>query len=66
MDTLKLIRDAGFYNSGAGINDLDKFEHLIQLVRLETKEECARKVEQFRTKMDAGVEHIAEAIRSLT
>lgn len=34
-------------------------------VRAETKEECAKKVEQFRTKMDAGIEHIAEAIRSL-
>lgn len=75
MDVIKFAKDSGF-DVDEGLFPFepteDKFigtertlENFAALVRAETKEECAKKVEQFRTKMDAGIEHIAEAIRSL-
>ena len=75
MDIIKFAKDSGFdvdegdfpfkYTEDKFIGTERVLEAFAALVRAETKEECAKKVEQFRTKMDAGIEHIAEAIRSL-
>lgn len=63
MDVIKIAKDSGFIADGQTMPEW--VARFATLVRTETKEECAKKVEQFRTKMDAGIEHIAEAIRSL-
>jgi len=74
MDIVELARKSGAVDitnvpaqvtTWIGTGTPQFLELFAENVRAETKEECAKKVEQFRTKMDAGVEHIAEAIRSM-
>lgn len=65
MDVIKIAKDSGFLQREIDLKYGQELEQFAKLVRAETKEECARKVEQFRSKMDAGIDHIAEAIRSL-
>jgi hypothetical protein len=73
MNTIEMLREVGFAALGQGYPAFEKFERLVELVRADEREMCAKVCDEIRHPRGYSAEsqdwvdcsnHCAEAIRA--